>query len=53
VAGPTAIPAISAITSDRLIQGGLLARVMAKRGVSHLGEMGIIRASSGKWHRAM
>jgi len=33
-------PAISVISSDSVIQGGLLARVMAKRGVSDLGEMG-------------
>jgi len=32
-------PAISVIRSDSVIQGGLLARVMAKRGVSDLGEM--------------
>jgi len=39
-AGPAMGPAISAIRSDSIIQGGLLARVMAKRGVSDLGEMG-------------
>jgi len=39
-AGPAVGPAVSAIRSDSIIQGGLLARVMAKRGVSDLGEMG-------------
>jgi len=39
MAGLEVGPAISVIRSDSVIQGGLLARVMAKRGVSDLGEM--------------